>query len=449
MAYFAQRHHRGFTLIETLVGVGVFTILLLAVSSIVFQILENIGSSRVRQTATLLAQEKMEVIRNLPYDDIGTIGGIPQGPILGIESVSRMGQTFTVETSIIYIDDPFDGQAPADGIPTDYKRVRVQVSWSGIYPSRQPVSIVTNLSPRGIESNPGGGTLFINVIDAQGNPVPNATVQVSNPTVNPPIQFSTLTNANGLVMLPGAPACVSCYTISVTKSGYSSDRTYTTQEVANPLNGPVTVLSGQVSQMSFSIDRVGSITITSVGSGQAGFPPVTNVIFTLRGSKIIGYDTQDDPVYKYSYQTNTGGGIVGIPNLEWDNYVIDLSSSNYTIAGSLPPLPITVLPGTANNVSLSVENKHARSLQITVKDQNSAALLPNAVATISSSLLGITLTKQTGATGSADMGQALFNNLQAGTYAIRIGSLAGYQEATSSMTISGNHQATFMLPLSL
>ncbi|MCX8009070.1 MAG: prepilin-type N-terminal cleavage/methylation domain-containing protein, partial [Patescibacteria group bacterium] len=125
---------KGFTLIETVVAVGVFATFFTAIFLIVNQILTNLGTSQVRAVALSIAQTKIELIRNLPYQNVGTIGGIPSGPIQQNETIQQNNQTFTVKTDIVYIDDPFDRTVPNDPIPADYKRVRIQVTWGGIYP---------------------------------------------------------------------------------------------------------------------------------------------------------------------------------------------------------------------------------------------------------------------------------------------------------------------------
>ncbi len=432
---------RGFTMIETVVAIGVFSIFFAAIAFILQQVLINIGTSRLRAVALSLGQEKMELVRNLPYTSVGTSGGIPSGPIAQSENITINSQVFTIKTDILYIDDPYDGSAPTDPIPADYKRVRIQVTWEGIYPSRVPVTLVSNVVPNGIESNPGGGTLYIQVINAQGQPVTNANVSVVNTTVNPNINITTLTNANGNVTIPAAPACVKCYKITATKAGYSIDRTYGTNEVANPLLPHSTVIAGTVTQVTFAIDQLGSITIKSKGSQTSGYPVVPNVIFTLTGSKTIGTDTSDNPVYKYTYQTNTGGGTVGIPNLEWDNYNVVLSDSNYTLSGSSPLNPVTITPGGSVTATMVVEIKYAISLLITLKDQ-----IGNLIASGSANIqkTGVDLTKYTPATGSPDYGQVFFNNITSGLYSITA-SASGYQTATSSMNINTNAQTTIIL----
>src|SRR3989344_2291420 len=205
--------NHGFTMLETIVALGVLSMFFGAITVILQTVLTNIGESRVRTTALALAQTKMELIRNLPYASVGTSGGIPAGPILQSEVIMVNGLDFSVTTSIIYIDDEFDGESPDDTTSADYKRARVEITWEGLYPSRVPITLVTNIAPKGVETVVGGGTLFIQVFDANGLPVSNATIKIDNSQVTPQIHTQTLTNANGLVILPGYPACVTCYRI--------------------------------------------------------------------------------------------------------------------------------------------------------------------------------------------------------------------------------------------
>lgn len=439
-----NRHHThyGFTLVETIVAIGVFSIFFAAISFILQQVLENVSTSRVRTVALTLAQQKLETLKNIPYDSLGTVGGIPSGTIPQSEVITVNNQDFTISTSILYIDDPFDQLTPSDPIPADYKRVRIQVTWGGL--SRNPVTLVTNITPKGLESNPGGGTLYIQVLNSSGLPVNASSVTITNTTIVPNINITTLTDANGFVIVPAAPACVSCYNISVTKAGYSTDRTYSTSEIANPTQPPSTIIAGTVTQITFSIDQLGSLSISSKSTGESGYQTLANVIFALRSSKIIGYDTNDKPKYKYTQQFNTGGGTVGIPNLEWDTYTIDMSDSNYTLAASTPLNPVTVLPGVFSSpVTILVDPKYTASLQLTIKN-NLNQLMSSAAATVKNVSSGAQFTKVTPATGSADFGQVFFNNLTLGSYFL-VASLSGYQEATSSFVINSNQQTTLVL----
>lgn len=432
----------GFTLIETLVALGVLGMFFTAVSIILQIIITNVSDSRVRTVALSLAQEKMEIIRNMPYATIGTIGGIPSGPIPQTEVAPLNGQNFIITTSIAFVDDPFDGLIPTDTLNTDYKRARIEVSWGGEFPARFPVSLITNIAPKGVETSVGGGTLFLKVFNSSGVPISNATVRVDNTSVNPNIHIQTLTNSNGNVVLPGAPACLTCYQISVTKPSYSTDRTYSQTEVANPLQPHASVLEAQVTQVSFAIDSMSSLIIKSYGSEISGFPPVSNVFFTLKGNKIIGYDTIDEPVYKYSYSTNTGGGTVTISGLEWDTYTIDFTNSAHLLAGSNPLVPISLLPGVNTSIIMSVVPKSNTSFLVAAK--STAGDLLASVSAQLTHLPDYDTTLTTGATGAANFGQAFFGGLSPLTYDLKL-TLPGFQDATVAYNLTGINQEVITL----
>lgn len=432
-----MKSRNGFALVEILIAIGILGIFFVTVALIVQQVIENVGYTRVRTAGLSLAQERMELLRNLTYDSVGTVNGIPAGLIPQTDTVTINSLPFTVKTTVIYVDDPYDGTAPADTNPADYKKATIEVTWGGTYPSRVPVVLTTHVAPGGMEgASQLGGTLIIQVFNANAQPVSNATVTIDNTSVNPEIHTQVLTDASGMVEIPGSPECTDCYRISVTKTGYSADRTYGSDEVANPLKPHSTVLQGQISQVSFSIDLVSSITVKSFGAQTSGYPPVANVLFTLRGSKIIGYDTSDNPVYKYQYSTNTGGGTVGIPSLEWDTYTLDFSNSAHNLAGSNPIFPFALPPGTANYpVNISAVPKTNNTLLVAVTD-SSGNPQASAAARLVNGDLSVDITTYTDATGTPAYGQSFFGNLTAGLYTLYV-DLNGYEQASAAADISG------------
>jgi hypothetical protein len=73
-----------------------------------------------------LANEQLEVARNLPYSDVGIVAGWPIGKIPYQKTEIRHGANFVVTTTVRNIDDPFDGTiggTPNDPSPADYKLV--------------------------------------------------------------------------------------------------------------------------------------------------------------------------------------------------------------------------------------------------------------------------------------------------------------------------------------
>jgi hypothetical protein len=401
----------GQLLIGLLIGIAIFAILSHAVFTLTRLSFSLVSYNRARITARHLAQEKLELIRNLPYDDVGTVGGIPGGPLVQSENIVRNGLNYLVKTSIIYIDDPFDETAPSDLLPTDYKRVRVDVSWEGLAASgRAPVVLASDIAPRGIETTAGGGTLSILVFDANAIAVPQADVKIIAATVDPPVELDLQTNDNGRVVLPGALVCTDCYQITVTKSGLSTDRTYSTSEVANPNKPHKTVLEGEVTEVSFAIDKLSTLNIASFSDRDSNFAPMGNVTFQLRGQKTLGTDASDLPVYKFDKQfTTDGGGNLIITDVEWDNYEVNLpDTSGLDIAGTNPLIPVSVLPDTTVNFTFALAGKTAHRLLAVFTDPGQA---PIASVSATLSFGSYEETKLTGLDTDPDFGQVFFPGL--------------------------------------
>jgi prepilin-type N-terminal cleavage/methylation domain-containing protein len=262
----SKKTSNGFTLIEVLITILVTSFLVLAIFNMFNYALQIIGTNKARIGAISLANEKMERIRNLPYNSIGTVGGIPSGNIPQTEQIIRNGVIYTVSTQVIYIDDPFDGTVggtPNDLLGNDYKRVRINVAWSGNFPDS--VSVISDVAPQGIESNVGGGTLFITVFNANGLAVSGANVYIENTNVNPQISINVATDSEGRAIFPGAPTSMESYKITVTKTGYSTDKTYDRDaQNPNPTKPHASVLEGQKTDISFAIDLVSNLTIYTI-----------------------------------------------------------------------------------------------------------------------------------------------------------------------------------------
>jgi len=100
-----------------LLSLGIFSIVSVAVISLLVTSFNLISYAKARITARNLAEEAIEIIRNMPYDDVGTIGGIPSGSVEPFLETQKNGQTYIIKTDIVYIDDPYDGIVPDDLLP--------------------------------------------------------------------------------------------------------------------------------------------------------------------------------------------------------------------------------------------------------------------------------------------------------------------------------------------
>lgn len=263
-----NRKSSGLTLVEVLVGTSLLLLVFVGIFGLIQLTLKLVAQSKARVTATALANQKIELARNLSYNQIGTVGGIPAGSIPENETLTRNGVAYNVKTTVTYVDDLFDNSFPDDPLPWDYKKIKVAVSWAGFMGGT--VYLLSDVAPKGVETTGGGGIISILVFDANGQPVPQASLHVENNVVTPAIDATYQTNDQGRLFLPGAPACNDCYKITATKSGYSIERTYAVGEtirgtaLATPSKPYVSVIEGQQSEISFSIDRLSTKTVQSV-----------------------------------------------------------------------------------------------------------------------------------------------------------------------------------------
>ncbi len=243
------------SLIDVVVGVALILIVFLALLGLLRASLLISSSSKAKAGATAVATTHIEYLRSLPYDSVGTLGGIPAGPVAQYATTTLNGIPYGVRTFIQYVDDSKDGTGASDanGITTDYKRVRVTATYIFRQEERE-VAVVSNIAPPSIESTTGGGTLRINTVDALGAPVPGAGVRIQNSTVSPVVDFTTFADLEGIVLLPGAPTSTN-YRITVSKDGYSTAETYVRDATnQNPTPGYLTVAQNQTTSSTFSID---------------------------------------------------------------------------------------------------------------------------------------------------------------------------------------------------
>lgn len=263
-----RRQSKGLTLVELLITVAVFVTIFIGLFNAVLYTSKLVLNSSMKLAALSLANERMEFFRSLPYDSVGTIAGIPPGTIPQNSTISLNGTIFSERVLVEYFDDPADGLNTSDsnGIPSDYKRIKVEVSWNVNSSVNGSIFLVSNIVPRSIETTVGGGTVRVNVIDANSLPLPGASVRLINTSTAPPIDITRFSDASGTALISGAPAAGS-YEVIVTGPGFSTDQTYAPSP-ANPIpiTAPFAVAESGISTLTFQIDRVSPIFIRTLAS---------------------------------------------------------------------------------------------------------------------------------------------------------------------------------------
>lgn len=391
----------GFTLIETLVGSAIFLIVATAVYSSFTSLMTLAVNNQARNIAVQLAAEQLEIVRNISYVNVGLTNGIPLGILPQTQVLTRGGITFNVLLTIRNIN------LSTSTVQASSKVVEVEVDCPNCK-NFETVTLTGQVSPANLQSAGSGGALVVQVFNGNGEPVEDATVDVQSVATSS-VRNTDVTNNYGILNIIGVPPGANMYKIIVTKDGYSTDETFPIGGVGNPnpTQPNVTVLNQQVSQVSFSIDKLSKLNFSSVSPLCV---PVYGMDFSLVGSKNIGAGV---PKYSQNLATN-GSGILSLNSMEWDTYTLTPTDSVYEIAGINPDSPFSLSPDSTKNIQLVVVPKNPKSLMISVVD--SASGLPISGATVELSKSGYSNTKITGqgylsqTDWSSGSGQELFVN---------------------------------------
>lgn len=367
---------QGFTIVEAVVGIGVLAILLAGILGVYTILARTVKLNREKTELVTLVDSYLEIARNLPYDSIGTINGNPPGALPDYSNAvtkNLESASYKIYYEVTYIDDPADGTilAGTDSAPNDYKQIKV---FAQNLSTNKLTTFVTTAAPKGTEGLNGGGALQIKVFDAEGQPVVGASIHIQNTALSPNLVLDRTSDAAGQWLEVGLPASVASYHLVVTKPGYSTDQTYPiTAQNPNPIKPDATIVAGQVTQISFSIDLLSNLTIKTLSQTCQA---LSGVGVNVRGDKLIGIDPN---VYKFDNSYASAAGQVVLNDIEWDTYTPTLlSGQNYTIYGTSPIQSITLLPGTSQVFSLILGPASVNSLLVIVKDASTGTPLEGA-----------------------------------------------------------------------
>lgn len=282
---------RGATLLDVVVGSGLMIIVFTGIVGAFQLSVDAVSNNKARAGAIALANERLEYVRSLPYDSIGTVGGIPAGDLEQMATTSLNNVAYTRRTFISYEDDSADGTGGADtnGIVTDYKAIKTSVTWSSRQGTRT-ITMATRISPpSGIEQAVPGGTLAFQVTNDADEPLANAEIRVVNAGVSPAVDLTTFTDSTGAASVLGAPAGAG-YAVSATKAGYSMSQTYgATATNTNPNPAHLGVALNATTAQNFEIDALSSATVATYEvikeeawndtfTGSANVENLTNVV---------------------------------------------------------------------------------------------------------------------------------------------------------------------------
>lgn len=345
-------------MVEVLIDVAIITLITATIFSVFSGAFKSVGASKAKITAVSIASERMEIIRNMPYDSIGTTtSSYPPGQIPSEQTVTRNNIDFTINTYVNYVDDTSDGTistTPMDIYPYDYKRVEVRVKRS----SNDIVlaTLTTDIAGEAAETSSNTGILYFCAKDAESQPVAEATLSISNEYFTPELNMSFLTGSDGCVMVPKLPPDThNHYHLEVTKDGYSTAVTYPrTAQNPNELYANVDITIQQVTRATLSIDELSTLTIRALDvSGN----PVPN----------LGIHIQDD--YEIYFNPSTmrysedlvldANGTTTLNDMAYANYDISITTDGFYYNSSDQNLPFYLEPNTDGILTIYVTNSNS------------------------------------------------------------------------------------------
>ncbi len=370
---------QGFALIDVLIGTAILVIIIIGFFT-EFQLLFRVLSqSQGKTVAVALANEQIEIIRNIPYENIGTEFGSPSGEIPQTRTEIVDNNTYTITTDIIYIDDPFDGTSPEDQFSGDYKKARIEISWAEHQLIKSVVEIA-NFSPPNLESEIGGGVLSIYVNNREsGIPIPNAQVEIINNEINPVVYITTITDDNGWLSRPGLDESNN-YEVRINQINYDEHRTYSSSSVLDPEPEYSHAQLNEEDKTTryFLISEVSTIDIKTIDDDNN---PLPNMSFKLKGGRAIGINPNDESIV-YSYEndnlTTDVNGEKGINNISGGEYYFEITNPNYAILTPNLENPLIVESDNQQSIILTLAPVNKSYLRVIVKDNETKDALSQA-----------------------------------------------------------------------
>jgi competence protein ComGC len=438
-----QKNKNGFTIIEALTLLFIFSVILVTFYSVFTSGSRLIIESKNRLGALALANEKMEIVRNLDYNSIGTVGGEVNGAISQDEDVAENNRQYHVSTLVEYVDDPYDGLDYSDTIWfEDYKRVTINISWTGGV-SSAPVKLVSRFSPHGVEQqNPNDGILSINVFSKQpggsSEALSGTKVHVTNSDIGLDTEKNTDSDGNVTFMGSNIRNSIQKYHITLTKSGYETVSTMPPYPDTpyNPTDVHVSVVTGSVNIANIFQNKLANLKIVSTDLLNQSVPDIS---FHIKGGRKMGTTiSSNDPVYNLDEDSATeADGEKEYSDISPGQYDIAPSPGvNYELIRLDPASPYTLLSASPATLKIKLADKNVTSLLATVTGGASNEQIEGATVQLKSDTLGYDNTQTTPVDGkvffpvSADV-------FQAGVYDLKI-TASGYSDSNTQVTINAD-----------
>lgn len=367
----------GFTLMETLVAMSVLLVALAAFVPLYYTAVTYTLNNQARSTAMSLATREMEHIRNLPYEQVGLVGGNPSGVLVADRDERHSnGQLFHIAIRVWWVDDSFDGTAGegSDSMPNDYKRAQVTVTKTG-GGGRILARLSSDISRQSEEPPSSGGNIIVRVYLTDGTtPVEDAKVEIIE---GPSSGLVAWTDRLGQVLFAelNPSQTQGDYSIKVTKTGYAVRPDLEIQTT--------TVILGQTRTLEFIMDIAGDLVVHLRD-------PSGNLV-NKHSTLVLSSADMGDVKY------NSSDGNFHISSLFPGNYEIEADAASYNPTST--PISLVITSRESKEINITLQPTPSGHLHLEVTDKLRDAPLGPASVSITRVSTGEVLNAETNSNG--------------------------------------------------
>ncbi len=345
----------GFTLLEVLMAGLIMVVGVFALAGFFATSAGRVLDSNTRSLLTNVAQQELETVRSLQYQDVGTVGGDPAGTLLSTENTTVEGRPLVITRGVIYWQDPsYSGPYPAN-----YRRVTITVGLAN-QTRLAPVQLQTIVA-----GGATGGTINVTILNVAGAGVPNAQLAITNTNLVPNVTINAPaihTNSQGQLQVPGlTPDPSGGYKVSSSLTGY-----YT----ATLKTGVVVGLGQPFTSVTMTMDQVSTLVLHVQDQNGVARPGVS---LTIKG----WVSASDNTTWTFNQTATTDStGAVTLPNIRYatnlEPYLVQAGSTpdtrlalrsgqqaatvDHTVTVAAGQIPVLLDPGTSKDVYLVLPN---------------------------------------------------------------------------------------------
>ncbi len=348
----------GFSVIEIVVALVILALISTSILGLYTVLVQTTFVAKRRSVASGLATNQMEYLKSLSYNSLAVAGGsiVATSPLPATFTKTINGVTYTVTTSINYIDDAFDGcrilsqcintpvpaGAPSNDLnPADYKTIHITVTTAG---GLKLAEVDTKVSARVAETASNTGAILVKVLDPSGGAISGATVSITNSTTSPTVAVSDSTDSGGVAIFYNLPPDTTGYDyiVNATYGGYSSLTTIGPNGALQPSYPSQQLLTQQSSLVTLTLKPQGQFSLAAEVVDTSGVAIANAKVYVKGGYK--KYTSLTDTSYYYDLPASPSdvrpiadtSGLFTLTNLVPGPYYFcgDAGATGCTVGGS-------------------------------------------------------------------------------------------------------------------